>query len=327
MQRRAFVSGALSLLATSVIAAEAQQTGKVYRIGILGTGSQAASKPLLTAFHEGLQELGYVDGRNLVVDYRYADGKYERLADLAGELVALKPDVLVTGVNPSIAALKKVAGATPIVMTLSTDPVGAGFIQSLSRPGTNITGVTWDVTPETSAKRVQLLKEAVPALSRFGALYDSDPSNRPFVQAIAEAAKRLRLTLVQVLIHTSTELDEAFARLRRDQVDGAILLGGGLSYSLRSQVAELAARAKLPVLYQWREAVVGGGLMSYGVNMPALVRHSASYVDKILKGANPADLPVEQPTEFEFIINLKTAKALGLTIPPSLLLRADQVIE
>jgi len=323
--RRAF----LALLAGGLLAAplaEAQSTGKIARIGYLATAQ--ASEPVDKAFRQGLRDLGYVEGRNMVIEYRSAHGKAERLPDLAAELVALKVDVVVAVTNPAIAAAKQATATIPIVMVVAVEPVSAGFVASPARPGGNITGLTFDVTEETWAKRMNLLKETVPNVSRVLVFWNPDyPPNRARWTTIEDAGRTLHVTLVSAEIQGLSDVGKGFVTASKSRAGTLFVLGDPLLFSFRADIANLAAKHGLPSMSPYREAAEAGGLMAYGANLPDQLRGAAAYVDKILKGAKPADLPVEQPTKFELAINLKTAKALGLTIPPSLLLRADQVIE
>lgn len=305
-----------------------QLPGKVYRIGLILTAPPEQVVHLPRALDEGLRELGYVEGRNIVVERRFADGKQERLPALAAELVRLKVDVIVTGSNPVVAAVKQATTTIPVVMAISRDPVGAGFIASLARPGGNITGLSNDPTPEILGKNLELLKEAVPGVSRVAFLWNPVPPGAGTYRDVVEsAARRLGVTFQSVEVRGRNEFEGAFAAMVRERADGVVVAGDGVIAGARSQVVLLAARNRLPAVYAQREFAEAGGLMSYGPNVADQFRRAATYVGKILKGAKPGDLPVEQATKFEFIINLKTAKALGLTIPQSVLIRADEVIQ
>jgi putative tryptophan/tyrosine transport system substrate-binding protein len=305
-----------------------QLPGKVYRIGLILTAPPGPAAHIARALDEGLRELGYVEGRNIVVERRFADGKQERLPALAAELVRLKVDVIVTGSNPVVAAVKQATTTIPVVMAVSRDPVGAGFIASLARPGGNITGLSNDPTPEILGKNLELLKEAVPGVSRVAFLWNPVPPGAGTYRDVVEsAARRLGVTFQSVEVRGRNEFEGAFAAMVRERAGGVVVAGDPVTFGARSQVVLLAARNRLPAMYVQREFVEGGGLMSYGPNIAHQFRRAAVYVDKILKGAKPAALPVEQATRFELVINLKTAKALGLTIPPSVLLRADEVIQ
>jgi putative ABC transport system substrate-binding protein len=316
------------LLGAVPLTADAQQAGKVYRIGYIVTATPDEQEHLTMALDDGLRELGYVEGRNIVVERRFAGGKQERLPDLAAELVRLNVDVIVTGSNPVIAAVKQATVTIPVVMAASRDPVGSGFVASVARPGGNITGLTNDPTPEIQAKSLELLKEAVPTASRVALLWNPLPPGAETYRKIVEsAARKLGVSVQAVEVRGRNEFEGAFAAMARQRVDGVVVLPDPVLFTARNQVVVLATKHHLPAVYHAREFVEIGGLMSYGVNFAHQFRRSASYVDKILKGAKPGDLPVEQATRFELVVNLKTAKALGLTIPPSVLLRADHIIE
>ena len=327
--RRQFLrTVSVGLLATP-LAVEAQQPGRVPRIGFLSVTSPSDRPPLLDAFRQGLRELGWVEGQNIVIDYRYAEGRVDRLPDLAAELVRLKVDLIVASAGTQAATAAKNATETiPIVMIAVRDPVGTGLIASLARPGGNVTGVSGSAGLEIVAKQLELLKETVPKIRRVAIL--SNPANAYHQLAIREvnvAARSLGVQLQLLEARGPNEFDGAFAAMATERVGALLVLSDAIFNSHRTRLADLAARSRLPAAYGVRESVEAGGLMSYGPSFLDLYRRSAAYVDKILKGAKPADLPVEQPTKFELVINLKTAKALGLTIPPSLLQRADQVIE
>ena len=306
----------------------AQQPGKVYRIGYIQTAAPEEMVHLSKAFEEGLRELGYVEGRNIVIERRFAGGKQERLPDLAVDLVRLNVDVIVTGSNPVIAAVKQATATIPIVMAVSRDPVGSGFLASLARPGGNITGLSNDPGPGILGKNMELLKEVVPRSSRMAYLWNPVPQGAETYRKVAEsAARKLGVTLQLVEVRGRNEFEGAFAAMLRERADAVLVAQDPLFISARSQVVLLAARHRLPAVYGNSEYAEVGGLMSYGPNIAQQFRRAAVYVDKILKGAKPGDLAVEQPTKFELVLNLRTAKALGLTIPPSLLLRADQIID
>ena len=315
---------ALALLATP-LAAQAQPAGKVSRIGVLA----ATSWPPFESFRQGLQDLGYVEGRNILIEYRFTEGRQERFPDLAAELVRLKADVIVTWGTPAAKAAQNASGTVPVVMAASANPITAGLVSSLARPGGNITGLAAH-NPELEGKRMELLKEVVPRLARVALL--GRPSDTLYPLWLAEArssARSLRVQLgpVELSNYTETDLNGAFARMTREHADALIVAPDTVAVLWRMQIAALAAKHRLPAIYLHTEHVHAGGLMAYGPNYHDLFRRAAVYVDKILKGAKPADLPVEQPTKFELVINLRTAKALGLTIPRVLLLRADRLIE
>jgi putative tryptophan/tyrosine transport system substrate-binding protein len=325
IDRRTFVGAVVGGLVAARSVAEAQPAAKTYRIGFLLGATAETVAPLLRALTEGLRDLGFVEGRNIVFDCRYADGRLERLPELATELVRLRVDVIVTGSNAHIAAAQRATATIPIVFVASADPVGVGFIASLARPGGNITGLSLDASREISAKHLTLLKELAPKLSRVGVLRHIE-SGRNFAELEA-AARQLNVALEVVIIRSLDDFEGAFAAMVGKRVGGVMVVGGALLYMRRQQIADFALKYRLPAIYDLKEGAQAGLLMSYGPNLLDLYRRAASYVAKILSGAKPGDLPVEQPTKFELVINLKTAKALGLTIPQSLLLRADEVIQ
>ncbi len=328
MERRTFIGVIAGGLLTAPLSAEAQSIGKVYRIGFIQTAAPNEMEHLTKALDEGLRELGYVEGRNIVFERRFAEGKQERLPALAAELVRLNVDVIVTGANPVIAAVKQATATIPVVMAVSRDPVGAGFIASLARPGGNITGFANDPTPEIIGKNLELLKEAAPRVSRVAFLWNPVPPGAgTYKNAVESAARKLGVTFQSVEVRGRNEFEGAFAAMVRERANGVVVAADPVLLGPRSQVVLLAARSRLPAVYVQREFAEAGGLMSYGPNIADQFRRAAIYVDKILKGAKPGDLPVEQATKFELVINLKTAKALGLTIPQSLLQRADEIIQ
>jgi putative ABC transport system substrate-binding protein len=316
---------AVVLLALGVIA-EAQQP-KVPRIGFLTTGFPASIAHLLEGFKQGLREHGYVDGQNVLLELRYGEAKLDRLPGLAAELVRLKVDVIVAIPNPAIEAVKQATQTIPIVMPIGSDPVGVGFISSLARPGGNITGSS-AYSPELNGKRLEILKETVPKLSQVALLTTPNvPGNAIDLKETEIAARSLQVQTQSLEVRSSSELDSVFKTMTKKRAQALIVFPGQPTlYSNRKQVVELAAKNRLPAMYPLADYVDTGGLISYGVNNRDMFRRAATYVDKILKGAKPADLPVEQPTKFEFIINLKAAKQIGLTIPPNVLARADRVI-
>ena len=310
------------------LAAEAEQARKVYRIGyIAGTAAPAAAH-LVEAFRQGLRDLGYVEGENVVIEYRWAEGRYERLPALAAELVRLKVDVIFAVITVAALAAKSATRTIPIVTAAASDPVEQGLVASLARPGGNVTGLTSTVGPEIAGKRLELLKEAVPMVSRVAVLWNPDsPPAAPHLRETEIAARSLRMQLQILEARSPQELESAFAAMTSAHAGALVVLPDAMFFAHRTRIAELAAKHRLPVMHGLREHVEAGDLIAYSVSLRDLWRRAAVFVDKILKGANPADLPVEQPTKFELVINMKTAKALGLTIPPSVLGRADQVIE
>jgi len=306
--------------------AEAQPPTKIPRIGFLGVTSPSTISARIEAFRQGLRELGYVEGKNIVIEYRWAEGKFDRLPDLVGELVRLKVEVIVTGGPADTSAAKKATATIPVVMGFDNDPVGSGFVTSLARPGGNITGLS-TISPELSGKRLELLKEVVPRLSRVAVFGTSiQPGNAQSLRETELAAEALRVKLQYLDILDPKDIETAFRTAGKGRTDAVLVLQSPVFNSQRARLTDLAAKNRLPAVYAQPEYVESGGLMTYGPSMTDLFRRAATYVDKILKGANPADLPVEQPIKFEFVINLKTAKQIGLTIPPEVLARADKVI-
>lgn len=333
---RGKVAGVILFLVLGVLLApiptHAQQPGKVYRVGLILTTSPVSEMagpepvhPLARAFLHTLRSLGYVEGQNLVLERRSAEGKFERFADIVAELVRLKTDVIVTSSIATAQAAKQVTTTVPIVMAGVDSPVEARLVASLARPGGNITGLTGNTGPEIEGKRLELLKDALPKFSRVAYLGMKTGWEGPLGESAKAAAKALNVTLLHAQ-HTPNEYAGAFAVIARQRPDALFVASSAPAYAHRRLIVEFAVKNRLPGMYGWREFVETGGLMSYGVSLSDLFRRAAGYVDKILKGANPADLPVEQPTKFELVINLKTAKSLGLTIPPSVLFRADEVI-
>jgi putative ABC transport system substrate-binding protein len=308
--------------------AQAQQPKKIPRIGYLFAGPSSLEYSSRTeAFRQGLRDFGYIEGKNIVVEYRYAEGKLERLPALAAELARLQVDVIVTAGPAPTRSAKEATKTIPIVMAQDTDPVGNGFVASLARPGGNITGLS-TLAPEISGKQLELLREIVPKLSRVAIFGTSIyPGNTQALTEIELAAKALGVKIQYQDILYPKVVETAFQALSQRRVDALVVLASPVLLSQRTQVAELAAKRRVPAIYSGREPVEAGGLMTYGVSFTDLYRRAATYVDKILKGAKPADLPVEQPIKFEFIINLKAAKQIGLTIPPNVLARADRVIK
>lgn len=308
--------------------AYAQRATRVSRIGVLIPSTPAAAATVIKAFEQGLREHGYVDGQNIVVKYRYSGGRDDRVPNLAAELVHAEVDVIVTTTDSVVQTVKQHTQAIPIIMVNTSDPVGGGLIKTLAHPGANITGLT-NFSPEISGKRVQLLKEFVPALSRVAYLWNPDLAGATDVyREVVTATRRLRMEVQSVEVHRAEDIDGAFSAIaKKGNVGLLVQAPNPVLYTNRKQIADLVNLWRLPSMFNRAEYISAGGLMSYGPNVPDMYRRAAAYVDKILKGAKPGDLPVEQPTRFDLMINLKTAKALNLTIPRSLLLRADRVIE
>ena len=326
MDRRAFL-GTLAALAAAPLAAEAQQAGKVYRIGVLETRSAALNSANLDAFRRGLQELGYREGQNLEIAYRSSDGRDERFPDLATELVRMHVDLIVTRGTPAALAAKGATRTIPVVMAGSGDPVGTGIVASLSQPGGNITGLS-NLNVEIYAKRVELLRELVPTLTRLAGLFNmGNPLLPRQWKEVETAARTLRIRPQLLDVRRREDLAAAFDAAARQRAEAVVVALDGLTQSNLRMIAELAVKKRLPSIYVTRDYADLGGLITYGPSDPPLYHRAATFVAKIFGGAKPGDLPMEQPTKFEIVINLKTAKALGLTIPPSVLARADQVIE
>ena len=323
MNRRAFVTGLGAVLAAP-LAAEAQQPKTIARIGFLSSSSPERERPRLTTFQQALRELGYFEGQNIFIEQRYAGGSFQQLPELAADLVRAKVNILVAVGAPATRAARSASSGIPIIMVGVADPVGIGFVANLARPGGNITGLS-DFTTGVVAKRLELLREIVPSESRvFVLLNPTNPSNLPQLKLTQAAAATLGMTPLALEAKSAEEIDRAFVAMRTKRAQAVIVIGDPMFGSHRKRLIDLSAKSGLPAIYSTREYVIDGGLVSYGTNLDDLYRPAAVYVDKILKGAKPADLPVEQPTKFELVINLKTAKALGLTIQPSLRLRADQ---
>ena len=326
MERRTFMTLVSGGIVAAPLAAEAQTAGKVYNIGYLGLGSSFAG-PSRTAFYQSLQELGWIEGQNFVLTTRFAQFKSERLRELVAELVQRKVDVIVVSTAEAALAAKQGTSTISIVAVDPADAVAIGLVASLARPGGNVTGLSYLGT-ELIAKQMGLLKEAVPNLSRVAALSNpANPTHAPRLRAADIAAQGLRVNLELIEARTPGELNKAFAAMMRARAGGVLVLTDPMFNAEARRLAQLASRSRLPAMYGFRGWVDAGGLMSYGPNFPDLFHRAAAYVDRILKGAKPGDLPIEQPTKFDLVINLKTAKALGLTIPQSLLRRADEVIQ
>ena len=326
IERRTFLGTIAGGLLTAPLAAEAQQAGKVYCVGFLWD-SPAVFPDAIEAFRQGLRDLGYVEGRTIVIEYRWAEGKPDRMRELAEELVRLKVDVIIAPSSVYVGAAKRATTTIPIIFMSHADPIGSGHVASLARPGGNITGLSLMMT-ETNAKLLELFKEAVPGLARVAVLWDpATPSHGPGLNAVEVAGRALGLRLQTVPVRSATEFDSAFSAIIRERAGGVLVLSTPLFIAEARRLAELAMTHKLPSMFGPRAHAEAGGLLSFGPDRADLWRRGALYVDKILKGVKPADLPVQQPTKFEFVINLKAAKLLGLTIPASVLARADEVIQ
>jgi len=309
------------------VSAEAQQAKKVPRIGYLSSTSPFAGSSRIEAFRQGLRELGYIEGKNVVIEWRYAEGKFDRLPALAAELVRLKVDMIVSASPPVTHAVKDATATIPIVMAHDPDPIGNGFVASLARPAGNITGLA-SFAPELSAKRVELLKEIIPTLARVAVLgYSTEPGYAQVLREIELAAEAFKVQFQYLDVLDPKDIEAEFGTAAKGRPDAILVMNSPVFIAHRKKVADLAVKNRLPAIYYSAEFVEDGGLMSYGVSFTDLFRRAATYVDKILKGAKPADLPVEQPTKFELVINLKTAPQIGLTIPPNVLARADKVIK
>ena len=320
----------IALLASSLgvpLASFGQQAAKVARIGFLEASSPSAIAARIEAFRQGLRELGYVEGKNVAIEYRYAEGNFDRLPALAAELVRLNVNVIVTGGPTAIPAAKAATTVIPIVMAFDTDPVGSGFAASLAKPGGNITGLS-TLAPELSAKQIELLKEIVPKLARVAVLGTaSRPGSAHALREVENAAKALKVQVQFQDVVDPKGIDAAFLAARKGSADAVLVLGSPLFNANRMELTELASKSRYPVIYDRAEFVEAGGLMTYSVSLADLARRAATYVDKILKGAKPADVPIEQPTKFDLVVNMKTAKAPGIKIPNSVLAQATRVIE
>ena len=325
--RKVFLlSFALGFLAVP-LSVDSQQPAKIPRIGFVASGSPSTNPHLIEAFRQGLRGLGWAEGQNLAIEYRWAEGRLERLPDLASELVRLKVDMIVAVATPGAGAARHATGTIPIVMVGVGDPVGLGYVASLARPGGNVTGLS-SLTVDLGPKRLGLLKETIPRASRVNVMWNpGDPARALEFKETQAAAGSLGLRLHPTEVRSLDEIEGAFAAMARDRTDALIVQQDPFTIAHRARIADLAVKGRLPAISTFREFPEAGGLMAYGANLADLYRRAATYVDKILKGARPADLPVEQPMRFELVINLNTAKALRLTIPPSILIRADQVIQ
>ena len=326
--RRQFLIAAGVLFAAPPLMANAQQIRRQYRIGYLTTGDPSTAGPLPAAFLRGLRELGWVEGQNIVIEYRWAEGKFERLPGMAADLARLKVDVILVTTTQAALAAKNATRTIPIITVVISDPIATGLVTSLARPEGNITGLTFITGPEMGGKLLQLFKGTVPQASRITAIWNpTNPMHALLVREAENAARELQVQLQPVAARDLDALEGAFAAIARARPDAILILPDPLFFNFRRRVLDFAAKNNLPAMYGWREPVDEGGLMAYGPDMVDLFHRAAIYVDQILKGAKPADLPIQRPTKFEFVINLKTARALGLTIPPSVLLSANQVIE
>ena len=326
MNKKLFGLTLLALLFTSCLSADAQQSSRMYRIGFLSEASAEVEKNRFGQFQRGLQELGYIEGKNIVIEQRYAAGQSDKISELLAEFVRQKVDVLVVYGDSAIPAAKNATSTIPIVMTVHPDPVGSGIVASLAHPGGNVTGLS-DLHTVLVTKRLEILKDVVPSASKIAVFFQaSNPTLLRQLKDIQDLAPAFHATVLATPVKGPDEFDRAFSTMRKERADALMVLGSPLIGVHRQQILKLAAKSRLPAIYTLKENPEAGGLMSYGTNFNELWRRAATYVDKILKGAKPADLPVEQPTKFEFVNNLKAAKQIGLTIPPNVLARADRVI-
>jgi putative ABC transport system substrate-binding protein len=328
MHRRDFIRVVAGSAVTWPVAARAQQPGKIFRIGYLGVSSPSLEPHYVEAFRQKLHDLGHVEGRNIAIDYKWAEGQDDRLPNLASELVSLNPDVIVTTGTPGAIAAMRATKTIPIVMATIGDPVGSGLVASLARPGGNATGFTV-LGPELEGKRLELLKQAVPELSRLAILWNpSNPGSVSYFETVKNAGRALQISLDPVMeVRRSDELDNAFTAIADARPHALAVIPDRFLLSHRREIVEFAVVKRLPSMYPYREYVDAGGLMSYAPSNIEMFRNAASYVDRIIKGAKPSDLPIQEPTKFELVINLKTAKALGLDIPLQLQQLANEVIE
>jgi putative ABC transport system substrate-binding protein len=327
ISRRAFVTSVTGGLLAAPLAAGAQQARKAHRIGFLGNSTAILEANLVGPFRDGLRELGYVEGRDLVIEYRWAEGQYERFPGLIAELIALKVDVLVTAGTPAALAVRRATTAIPLVMIAVGDPVGSGLVKSLARPGGSLTGLV-SIAPDLEGKRLELLTEVVPRLSSVAFLLNpANPFHLTSEKQAREAAKTLHLKVEFVPVRAEGEFDRAFQTMSSHRPGALVMLADRLFLHHRARIVDFAARHRLPTVYAYTELVEAGGLMSFGPSYPGMHRRAAYFVDRILKGANAADLPMEQPSKFELFINLRTARAFGLVIPQPILLRADDLIQ
>jgi ABC-type uncharacterized transport system substrate-binding protein len=330
MRRREFViavGSAAGAAAFSLAVVRAQQTGRLHRVGFLGNSTAALEANLVGPFRNQLHELGYVEGQNLVIEYRWAEGNYDRFPALVAELLAANVEVLVTAGTPATLAVKNATTTVPLVMVAVGDPIGTGIVPSLARPGGNITGLS-SIAPDLEGKRLELLKEVIPSLAHVSVFWNpANPFHVGSLKQAQTAAESLRIRLDDLGVRTEEELDPAFAAIVKERPDALLVLADRVFLHNRTRMMDFALKNRLPSVNAYRELVEAGGLMSYGPSYEDMHRRAALYVDKILEGANPGDLPVEQPTKFTLAINLKAAKALGLTLPTTMLARADEVIE
>jgi putative ABC transport system substrate-binding protein len=327
MERRTFLAMVSGSLLAVPLAAEAQQAGKVYRIGFLGNSTPALEANLMGPFRDGLRELGYVEGQNILIEYRWAEGRYERFPALIAELLAWKVDVIVTAGTPASHAVKKATTSIPLVMVAVGDPVVSGLVPSLTRPTGNITGLT-SMGDELEGKRLELLRDLIPTISHVAALTNSgNASLKKASEVLRAVAAALHIRVLVLDVRSADQLDGAFDVIVQKRPEALLVPGDRVFLTNRARIVQFAAKRRLPGMYAYRELVEAGGLVSFGPSYADMHRRAAYYVDRILKGTKPGDLPVEGPTTFELVINMKTAKALGLTIPPSVLLRATHVIE
>jgi putative ABC transport system substrate-binding protein len=327
MRRREFIAFSAAAILFASSRAAAQGAGLPPRVGFLGNSTAALEANLVEPFQEGLRNLGYEDGRNIAIEYRWAEGEYARFPALVAELIAAKVDIIVTAGTPSALAVKKATRSVPCVMVAVGDPVGTELVQSLARPGGNLTGLT-SIAPELEGKRLELLREIVPELAYFAVLWNPlSPFSVVAEKEVQAAARALRMKVLSLGVRRSEELDGAFAAILRQKPEALVIVADRVFLHNRMRIMDFAAEQRLPGVYAYRELVETGGLMSYGPSYAHMHRQAAVYVDKILRGAKPADLPVERPAKFELVINLRTAKALGLTVPLTLQAQADEVIE
>jgi putative tryptophan/tyrosine transport system substrate-binding protein len=329
LRRREFIAlfGGAAAWPLTARSQQAERSITRPRVAFLGAESPSTNEHFFDAFRQGMTEHGYVDGQNVILEQRWAEGRSERFSELVGELIGLKADVIIAVSLPAAFAAKNGTSTLPIVF-IASDPLGSGLVASLARPGGNLTGLSLSLGDEFSGKWLELLREAVPTASRVGALWNPvNPASKHYVTVLRDAAQKLGVMLQPHMVSDPDQLDRAFTTLVAERAGAVVVVVDPLTVRYRDRIVGLALKNRLPAMYGFREFVDAGGLMAYGVNMPDLCRRAAVYVDKILKGANPSDLPVEQPTKFELIINAKTAKALGLTFPPTLLVSANEVIE